>query len=303
MKRDREGEAAAAAADGEEDDSPAVVGDASAGGAASGDAAGGAARRITPAVRAALARLPSSEMYERSYMHRDWVTHVVVTRTDFVVTASRDGQLKFWKKMPTGIEFVKHFKAHMAPFAGLAASPDGSFLASTSSDRGLKVFDVLSFDMIAWIKLDFVPGCCEWIGGSGSGAQADAGSKTLLAVADAQGPEVRLFDAAAGDGAPRHVLKLHASPVLLLKYNPSHGAVVSADARGVIEYWACSHPFQLPKSAAFQFKTETDLYALAKAKARPTALTVSPDGEHFAICSADAKIRVFHFRSGKTRRT
>jgi peptidylprolyl isomerase domain and WD repeat-containing protein 1 len=304
MKRDREA-AEAAKGDGEEEsDGPVVVDNASAGGvAAAGGASGGSARPIPPAVRSALSRLPSSEMYERSYMHRDWVTHVVITRTDFVITASRDGQLKFWKKMPTGIEFVKHFKAHLAPFAGLAASPDGSFLASTSSDKGLKIFDVLSFDMIAWIKLDFTPGCCEWIGGAGSGTQADAGSKTLLAVAAVEGPEIRMFDAAAGDETPRHVLKIHGAPVLLLKYNPQHGAVISVDARGVIEYWACASPFGLPKSAAFQFKTETDLYALAKAKTRPTALTVSPDGEHFVICSVDAKIRVFHFRSGKTKRT
>lgn len=46
--------------------------------------------------------LPSSETYEFSYMHRDVVTHIVVTKTDFVITASQDGHLKFWKKQ------VKH---------------------------------------------------------------------------------------------------------------------------------------------------------------------------------------------------
>ena len=35
--------------------------------------------------------LPSAEMYEKSYMHRDVITHVVVTpHTDFVVTARLD---------------------------------------------------------------------------------------------------------------------------------------------------------------------------------------------------------------------
>eukprot|EP00966_Prymnesium_polylepis_P007160 165289-Prymnesium_polylepis.1 len=55
------------------------------------------------AMRAALQALPSAEMYERSYMHRDHVTHVLTTSTDFIVTASRDGQIKFWKKMQRGI--------------------------------------------------------------------------------------------------------------------------------------------------------------------------------------------------------
>lgn len=35
-------------------------------------------------------------------------------RTDFVVTASRDGHVKFWKKKEEEIEFVKHFRAHLS---------------------------------------------------------------------------------------------------------------------------------------------------------------------------------------------
>ena len=32
--------------------------------------------------------------------------------TDFIAIASQDGHLKFWKKQD-GIEFVKHFRAHL----------------------------------------------------------------------------------------------------------------------------------------------------------------------------------------------
>lgn len=52
-------------------------------------------------------------MYERSYMHRDNVTHTAVSRKDFIITASKDGHVKFWKKKPEGVEFVKHFRAHV----------------------------------------------------------------------------------------------------------------------------------------------------------------------------------------------
>lgn len=52
-------------------------------------------------------------MYELSYMHRDLVSHVVVTKTDYVITGSVDGHIKFWKKQPESIEFVKHFRAHL----------------------------------------------------------------------------------------------------------------------------------------------------------------------------------------------
>lgn len=36
------------------------------------------------------------------------------SRTDFLITASQDGHVKFWKKKEDeGIEFVKHFRSHL----------------------------------------------------------------------------------------------------------------------------------------------------------------------------------------------
>lgn len=58
--------------------------------------------------------LPSCESYEKSYMHRDVITHVICTKTDFVITASCDGHVKFWKKTESDIEFVKHFRSHLS---------------------------------------------------------------------------------------------------------------------------------------------------------------------------------------------
>ena len=40
-----------------------------------------------------LRNLPCGEMYEKSYMHRDVVTDVIVTSNDFIITASCDGQV------------------------------------------------------------------------------------------------------------------------------------------------------------------------------------------------------------------
>ena len=51
-------------------------------------------------------------------MHRDVVTHICVSKpTEFVVTASNDGHVKFWKKMAETIEFVKHYQAHLGTVA------------------------------------------------------------------------------------------------------------------------------------------------------------------------------------------
>jgi peptidylprolyl isomerase domain and WD repeat-containing protein 1 len=71
-----------------------------------------------------LAMLPSAERYEKSYMHRDVVTHVAVSKTEFILTASVDGQVKFWKKQPVGVEFVKHIRAHLGMFYILTHSPN-----------------------------------------------------------------------------------------------------------------------------------------------------------------------------------
>ena len=86
----------------------------------------------------------------------------VFCRTEFIVTASCDGHVKFWKKQPEGIEFVKHIRAHMSRWwivklhpkphplnvgkiESMAASCDGFLLSTTSDDKSLKIFDVKNF--------------------------------------------------------------------------------------------------------------------------------------------------------------
>lgn len=73
-------------------------------------------RKVLPHEQLYLDLLPSAESYEKSYMHRDVITHCTVSATDFIITASCDGHIKFWKKMETGIEFVKHFRSHLGIF-------------------------------------------------------------------------------------------------------------------------------------------------------------------------------------------
>ena len=72
------------------------------------------ARKTLPFEKTYIDSLPSATMYERSFMHRDLVTHISVAKSaEFVITGSCDGHVKFWKKMPDNIEFVKHFQAHL----------------------------------------------------------------------------------------------------------------------------------------------------------------------------------------------
>ena len=70
-------------------------------------------RKITPTVLQNLTALPEAKIYELSYMHKDTVCNVkFAKKTDFLITGSKDGHVKFWKKQATSIEFVKDFLAH-----------------------------------------------------------------------------------------------------------------------------------------------------------------------------------------------
>lgn len=111
-------------------------------------------------------------------------TSPVAYRTDFLITTSVDGHLKLWKKQEEGIEFVKHYRAHLVPIISIAASADGQHFASIAEDGSVKVFDVVNFggslndatsdwgsllvvrcvaDMINMLKLDYTPLACCWV--------------------------------------------------------------------------------------------------------------------------------------------
>lgn len=71
-------------------------------------------KKTLPFEKTYIDALPSGSSYEHSFMHRDIVTHVAVAKSaEFIITGSVDGHVKFWKKMPDNIEFVKHYQAHL----------------------------------------------------------------------------------------------------------------------------------------------------------------------------------------------
>jgi peptidylprolyl isomerase domain and WD repeat-containing protein 1 len=111
-----------------------------------------------------LDHLPDTDRYYKSFMHRDVINFCVMTkyvlpfarirachidarysRTEFLITTSVDGHLKLWKKQDQGIEFVKHYRAHLAPVVAVSASADGQLFASVAEDGSAKVFDVINF--------------------------------------------------------------------------------------------------------------------------------------------------------------
>lgn len=177
-----------------------------------------------------LRSLPRATQYEKSFMHRDTVTHIFATKTDFIITASCDGHLKFWKKIhKEGVEFVKHFRCHMRmfsfykayinynqdldAFSDIAINYNGTLMATVcNQEKTVKIFDIVNFDMINMFKYPFSPKLATWV---------HIGSDVVhaLAISDASSPKIFIYDG-KGENVPIHMLEnMHTRPVALMEVN------------------------------------------------------------------------------------
>ncbi|KAL9608776.1 MAG: hypothetical protein Q9167_006399 [Letrouitia subvulpina] len=255
-------------------------------------------KRKLPYEQLYLAALPQSPRYSKSLMHKDQLSFVTMTPfTDFLITSSIDGVVKFWKKVAVGIESVKEFKAHIGEIKSVSVSQDGRGFATAGVDKTVKIFDVIIFDLLAIIQLQFTPRALCWVHRRGA-------SLPLLAVSEEVGHSIRIFD---GRGESQQELEtlsqIHRSTVVAMAYNNDYDCVVSADESGMIEYWSPAGNHEKPDTV-FQYKSSTNLFDFKKTKSVPTSITISPSGARFATFSfPDRKVRVFDFSSGKLYRT
>lgn len=152
-----------------------------------------------------LKQLPSAEFYEHSYMHRDQVTHICVSKEcEFVITGSRDGHVKFWKKMPKSIEFVKHYHAHLGPIHAMVISYDQKMLVTTSADRMVKFFEISGFDMSNMIAVEYIPNCATWLNGVHKICDR-------VAVSDTNSGDIFVYK--IDNSLALHKIQLHSFPV------------------------------------------------------------------------------------------
>ncbi|KAF8543640.1 hypothetical protein BDD12DRAFT_773629 [Trichophaea hybrida] len=247
-----------------------------------------------------LAALPKSPRYCKSLMHRDNVAFVTMTPfTDFLITTSVDGVVKFWKKMAEGIEFVKMFRAHQGEIVCVSVSSDGRSFASAGADKKVVIFDVMTFDLLATITIEHPPRTICWVHRKGS-------PLPMLAVFDTLNPVISIYDGRGENPTPLHtVSNIHRSVIHLMAFNDKYNCVVSCDEGGMVEYWSPrpERDFEKPDNV-FEYKSSTGLFEFKKSKSTPTSLTISPTQESFATFSyPDRLIRVFDFPSAKLTRT
>jgi peptidylprolyl isomerase domain and WD repeat-containing protein 1 len=269
-------------------------------------------------------QLPNAFQYETSFMHRDVVTHVVVARScEFIITGSKDGHVKFWRKMESSIEFVKHFQAHLGSINSMVVSPDGKQLLTTSNDKMIKIFDIPIFDMSSMIEaIDYIPTASIWL------------SNSKIACADSNSNIIRIYrtDTITVNNnininnnnnnnnnnsiLPIHEIKtLHRSPITCFDIyinlspnnnnnnNNNNNYCISCDMKGIIEYWDIDtyQPLSNKNSTIINFslKTTTDLYELAKKKIIPLSIRISNDGKYFIIMTNIFHYYLFSYYNGK----
>lgn len=244
-------------------------------------------------------RLPCSVHYEWSYMHRDTVLFVAVASSlNTVITLSADAIVKFWRKTDTNIELLRYFRCHTAAPLWTSMSVTQRWFATVGADRTIKIFDVATCELVNCIDLSFEPLRV---------ALCDGGEGLRVLCLEVGSNVIRVFDALAASSNADSLLfesaKVHRKPVLAAEWCTEGGFFISIDAEGIIEYFSANVANPLAVAGVdFNLKSDTDLFAVAKAKASPIALAVSADGTLFAVRSSDWRVRIFTVRSGRLLR-
>ena len=158
-------------------------------------------------------------------------------------------------------------------------------------DLTIKVYDALSLDMIDKILLKDLPICVDI-------AQDFSNPEPYLVISTVNNLFVHLF----GISLEMKPMDIHASKVIIVKYNFKYQSCISIDDSGIIEYWDINTG-ELPTGLDFEYKVQTDLYSLAKAREIPISLTISPNHEYFCIYTNNRNFQIFEFKTGKLLNT
>lgn len=77
----------------------------------------------------------------------------------------------------------------------MQVSVDGLLCCTISNDYSVKIYDVVNYDMMVMIRLDFVPGTIEWVYKPGD-------VKAELAISNLKSSEVHIYDARSDSSEP-----------------------------------------------------------------------------------------------------
>lgn len=260
-----------------------------------------------PSISQYMQRLPTAEMYYRSYMHKENIQFVASsTQNDFFISMSSDGVLKFWHRDSeisgnSELEFVKPINTKDGSFYSYSISYDGRYIATGFKNGRVCVFDISSFDLIN--KFDFkIP----------DGAIVcffhDKGLPIyMLGIAFQHKQDIILVDILSVLSENSTIPDLintfkrsNSKPITAMSFIEERNCAVTIDEDGIIEFWDCNG--QSPKFG-YQSTFDTDLYALTDHSLKAISIAVAKTGKYFAVCCSDWSVRIFDVNSGKIIRT
>lgn len=250
-----------------------------------------------------LQQLPSSEFYEKSYMHRDNMTCIYVTNNSFVVTCSTDGIVKFWKinKSNNNIEFIKQYKSHSTAITCISVSHNDKLLATIGhNDKLINIFDIENYDLISIIDYNHVPYNIHFISNQ-------AHTIDLLCVTSKQQNSIDIYNyTLTNDNKLVHTINdLHTSYIRIIQYAKNNNFCISIDNNGIIELWSTIDYTPLSYNThsdiiKYKHKLDTDLYVFVKNKSIVVyTCSISHSNKYFITTSSDRKLRVFKISTGK----
>ncbi|RLV87986.1 Peptidyl-prolyl cis-trans isomerase cyp15 [Meyerozyma sp. JA9] len=242
------------------------------------------------------------DVFENTIPPSDWITHsenqespltVLANHrgNSLVVGAFKNGTVKFWHKNKSQLDLIKSYVAHPGKAVKVVnLSSDGTRAVSIAEgDMVAKIYDLVTMDMIQSVNLGFVPRNICWYG--------DTTKRKLMVTTFSNGvPRVVSLD--PEEDIQDEVKSMHKSPINHLVFSTKFQCFISSDENGMVEVW--DENGSLPTSVGFQYKSQTDLFALKKAKSVASQLALSPNEEYFATISLpDSILRIFSMKSCK----
>lgn len=219
-----------------------------------------------------------NQTYEKSYMHKDVLNHIIsLPKSNFIITASKDGIVKFWRKIFLGIDYVKQYKVFNSSIKDIKCSNNQNYLICISElDKNIKLLDVLNYDLCNIININFKPSKCCFL-------SKEEDNQLFIGVSVEN--KINIFEAFGSNNNIIKTLIYHDYDISNFTYSFKYECLISSDIKGGIEISEINNhiigekvkhekfnkndnsnsneiikDFEIPSKVKFQLKSETDLY-------------------------------------------
>ncbi|HWE93494.1 MAG TPA: c-type cytochrome domain-containing protein [Tepidisphaeraceae bacterium] len=191
-----------------------------------------------------------------------------------IAVGDADGQIRLFDAAAGAA--AGELKGHEGPITGVCFSADGSRLASTSTDKSIRVWDVAAKTLFCKTEAPVDLRAVAWV----------AAGKQVAAGGDDGGiRRYKLPEAADGEMAAAKELKGHDGPVNALEAVPSADTqLLSGGEDGTVRLWNidAAQPVRQVKHGS-----------------AVTSVAVRNDGKRFASAGLDNTIKLWNFDDGK----